>query len=154
MNNFRKYFGKFCQDQRGVSPVIGVILMVAITVVMGAVIAGYAFGFLGNTPKSANVSLSVIDNPNDAVSLLIKHTGGDSLAANEWKASVTAGKESTADFTSETETGAHAISTGTSLPVLHITADGTTHLAAGWYHTVIVQVASNAILLDTNTQVQ
>ena len=149
-----KYFKKFLRDERGVSPVIGVILMVAITVVMGAVVAGFVYGYLGDTPKAPNVALSVIDDPTDQASILVKHNGGESIGANEWKASVTAGKESSANFTSQTETGAVAISTGTTLDVDYITTNGTTAIAAGWYHFVAVHVGSDAILLDTNVLVR
>ena len=149
-----KYFKMFNRDQRGVSPVIGVILMVAITVVMGAVVAGFVYGYVGTTTKAPNVVLSVIDDPTDQVSLLVKHSGGESVAANDWKCSVTAGKESSADFTSQTETGAVAISTGTTLDVDYITTNGTTAIAAGWYHVVAVHKGSDAILLDTNVLVR
>jgi len=149
-----KYFRKFLRDQRGVSPVIGVILMVAITVVMGAVVAGFAYGYLGNTPKAPNVALSVIDDPTDQVSLLVKHSGGENIGAAEWKCSVTAGKESSADFTTQTETGALAISTGTTIDVLHTTLTVPVDIAAGWYHFVAVHKGSDAILLDTNVLVR
>jgi len=149
-----KYFKKFLRDQRGVSPVIGVILMVAITVVMGAVIAGFVYGYLGTTSKAPNVALSVIDDPTDQNSLLIKHNGGELVAAAGWKCSVTAGKESTSNFSIQTQTGANEISTGTTLDVTDITADGTTDIAAGWYHIVAVHKASDAILLDTNVLVR
>ena len=149
-----KYFEKFLKDKRGVSPVIGVILMVAITVVMGAVVAGFAYGYLGNTPKAPNIALSVIDDPTDQTSILVKHSGGENIGANEWKSSVTVGKESSANFTSQTETGAVAISTGTTLDVDYITNDGSTAVAAGWYHFVAVHVGSDAILLDTNVLVR
>ena len=149
-----KYFKEFLRGQRGVSPVIGVILMVAITVVMGAVIAGFVYGYLGTTSKAPNVALSVIDDPTDQASILIKHTGGESVGADEWKCSVTAGKESSANFTSQTETGAVAISTGTTLDVDYITNDGTTAISAGWYHIVAVHVGSDAILLDINVLVE
>ena len=151
-----KYFEKFLRDQRGVSPVIGTILMVAITVVMGAAVAGFAYGYLGNTPKAPNVFLSVIDDPattgSAAASLLIKHNGGESILAGDWKCSVTAEKESATDFTSQAETGAVAISTGTTLEVTKET-DGSTDTVAGWYHVVAVHVESDAILLDTNVWV-
>lgn len=140
--------------QKGVSPIIGVILMVAITVVMGAVIAGFAYGYLGTTSKAPTVSLSVIDDPTDQASLLIKHNGGESVGANEWKCSVTSGKESSANFTSQTETGAVAISTGSVLDVDYITNDGTTAITTGWYHVVAVHVGSDTILLDTNILVR
>ncbi|HUV52464.1 MAG TPA: type IV pilin N-terminal domain-containing protein [Dehalococcoidia bacterium] len=150
-----KYFKKFLRDQRGVSPVIGVILMVAITVVMGAVVAGFAYGYLGNTPKAPNVALSVIDDPTDQVSLLVKHSGGESIDGGDWECSVTAGKESSADFASQTETGAVTISTGTTLDVDFITTTGgATPIAAGWYHVVAVHKGSDAILLDTNVLVR
>lgn len=149
-----KYFKSFTKDQRGVSPIIGVILMVAITVVMGAVIAGFAYGYLGTTSKAPNVGLSVIDDPTDQASLLVKHNGGESISANAWKGSVTSGKESTADFTSQTETGAVAISTGTVLDVDYITVNGTTAITTGWYHIVAVHVGSDTILLDTNVLVR
>lgn len=150
MKNFRA----FLKNTSAVSPVIGVILMVAITVVMGAVVAGFAYGYLGDTPKTPNVALSVIDDPTDQVSLLVKHSGGESIAANEWKASLTAGKESSADFTLQTQLGTNAISTGTTLDVGNQTASANTTITTGWYHFVAVHVDSDAILLDTNVLVR
>jgi len=149
-----KYFKKFLKDQRGVSPVIGVILMVAVTVVMGAVIAGFVYGYLGNTPKAPNIAMSVIDDPTDQTSVLVKHSGGENIGANEWKASLTVGKESTADFTLQDQLGAHAISTGTTLDVGNQTVTANTTITAGWYHFVAVHVGSDAILLDTNVLVR
>ena len=151
-----KYFGKFLRDERGVSPVIGVILMVAITVVMGAVIAGFVYGYIGTAVKAPNVVLSVLDDPTDSVSILIKHSGGEGVVANDWKCSITAGKESSSDFDYQTETGAVAISTGTTLDVGYDTTDATTPvaIAAGWYHVVAVHVPSEGLLLDTNVLVR
>jgi archaeal type IV pilus assembly protein PilA len=148
------YFKNFQRDQRGVSPVIGVILMVAITVVMGAVVAGFAYGYLGNTPKAPNIALSVIDDPTDNNSVIVKHNGGENIGANEWKGSLTVGKESTADFTRQTQLGAYAISTGTTLHQDAETDSAGTDIAPGWYHFVAVHVGSDAILLDTNVLVR
>jgi flagellin-like protein len=147
-----KYFEKFSRDKRGVSPVIGVIIMVALTVVMGAVVAGFAYGYLGNTSKAPNTALSVIDNPTDNTSVLVKHSGGESMLANAWKGSLTSGKESSANFTVQTQLGANAISTGT---ILDVTTD-TNGIAVttGWYHFVAVDIQSNAIFLDANVRVE
>lgn len=41
-----------------VSPVIGVILMVAITVILAAVIAAFVFGMAGNVGKTKNVAVT------------------------------------------------------------------------------------------------
>lgn len=169
-----KYLGKFMKDKRGVSPVIGVILMVAITVVMGAVVAGFAYGYLGNTPKAPNVMLTVLDNPgSDNASIILKHNGGESIAENDWKLSVTSGKESPTKLeqaatceeingNTDPSTNLADLSTGTVLIVGYIT-DGTTSKggviapasasASGWYHVVIVHIESNTILLDTNVLV-
>lgn len=49
-------------DDRGVSPVIGVILMVAITVILAAVIASFVLGFGGSTSSNATAGVDVGDN--------------------------------------------------------------------------------------------
>ena len=147
-----KYFEKFLKDKRGVSPVIGVILMVAITVVMGAVVAGFAYGYLGNTPKAPNIAISVIDNPSDNSSVLVKDSGGESLLASAWKGSLTRYKESSANFTTQTQLGDKAMSTGTVLPVT--TDTNGLPIVPDWYHFVAVHVGSDAILLDTNLLVR
>jgi len=151
-----KYCKKFLRDQRGVSPVIGVMLMVAVTVVMGAAIAGFVYGYLGTTAQAPNVALSVIDDPaTTGTALLIKHNGGETIPANEWKCSVTANKESSADWDYQTETGALEISTGTVLTVTKDTTNTTpVAIAAGWYHVVALHLASDTILLDTNVLVR
>lgn len=147
-----KYLKEFQSDQRGVSPVIGVILMVATTVVMGAVIAGFAYGYLGTTSQAPNVAISVIDDPTDQASLLVKHSGGETLSADAWKGSITAGKESTANFTTQTSLGDNEISTGTVLDVGTDTNGST--ITTTWYHVVIVDIPSDTILLDTNVLVR
>jgi len=43
---------KFSKNEEAVSPVIGVILMVAITVILAAVIAAFVFGMAGNVQKT------------------------------------------------------------------------------------------------------
>ncbi len=159
-----KYFKKFLRDQRGVSPVIGVILMVAVTVVMGAVIAGFVYGYLGTTAQAPNVALTVIDDPTDSVSLILKHNGGETIPASEWECSVTDGKESTADFTPSAVTGAPsdtALSIGVGIDIADQSdVDGAvayttgTDIAAGWYHVVVVHLGSDTILLDTNVLVR
>ena len=47
---------KFTKNEEGVSPVIGVILMVAITVILAAVIAAFVFGMAGNIQKTRVVA--------------------------------------------------------------------------------------------------
>ncbi|MCX8151994.1 MAG: type IV pilin N-terminal domain-containing protein [Archaeoglobaceae archaeon] len=47
------------RDEKGVSPVIGVILMVAITVILAAVVASFVFGLGGTVKRSYNVAFTV-----------------------------------------------------------------------------------------------
>ena len=47
------------KNDEAVSPVIGVILMVAITVILAAVIAAFVFGMSGNISKTKVVAVTV-----------------------------------------------------------------------------------------------
>jgi len=56
-------------DERGVSPVIGVILMVAITVILAAVIASFVLGFGDSVSTNASAGVDV-DNEADNVTIV------------------------------------------------------------------------------------
>ena len=49
----------FTTDEEAVSPVIGVILMVAIVVILAAVIAAFVFGMAGSTGTAKNIGMTV-----------------------------------------------------------------------------------------------
>ena len=53
-------------DERGVSPVIGVILMVAITVILAAVIASFVLGFGNSVSSNVQAGASIDVNDNEA----------------------------------------------------------------------------------------
>ncbi|MFC7136787.1 type IV pilin N-terminal domain-containing protein [Halobaculum litoreum] len=76
-------FNALFDDDRAVSPVIGVILMVAITVILAAVIGSFVLG-LGNsvqqTAPNANFQFDFDSGTDTAVAT---HTGGDSIPANQ-----------------------------------------------------------------------
>ena len=57
-----------------VSPVIGVILMVAITVLLAAVIAAFVFGMAGNVQSTKNVA-AVAEQVN-ATGIVVTYHGG------------------------------------------------------------------------------
>jgi flagellin-like protein len=65
-----------------VSPVIGVILMVAITVILAAVIASFVLG-LGDQAQQATPQASFSFDYDESDGLKITHDGGDSIQANE-----------------------------------------------------------------------
>lgn len=70
-------------DDEAVSPVIGVILMVAITVILAAVIASFVLGLgdqAGGVAPQSNFEFN-FDSTNEIVT--VTHTGGDTVRADE-----------------------------------------------------------------------
>ena len=70
---------KFLKEEDAVSPVIGVILMVAITVILAAVIAAFVFGM--GPPESAPqaaIRASAVDVGTNAT-IKLEHQGGDAV---------------------------------------------------------------------------
>jgi flagellin-like protein len=65
-------------DSRAVSPVIGVILMVAITVILAAVIGTFVLG-LGDSVESAPQASFDFSYDTDTGNVDIRHRGGDNL---------------------------------------------------------------------------
>ena len=73
-------------NTEAVSPVIGVILMVAITVILAAVIAAFTFGIGSDTQKTPVAALVAQNNPDTQdPDLKIVHKGGDKLIRGGWK---------------------------------------------------------------------
>ena len=56
---------KYVKREDAVSPVIGVILMVAITVILAAVIAAFVFGMAGGITKTKTVAATARQSGND-----------------------------------------------------------------------------------------
>lgn len=82
-----------CGDDRAVSPVIGVILMVAITVILAAVIGTFVLGLgdqVQTTAPNTNIAFDYSNNHQDGSHdvLEVTHDGGDGVPANELAASV------------------------------------------------------------------
>jgi archaeal type IV pilus assembly protein PilA len=71
----------FTKNDEAVSPVIGVILMVAITVILAAVIAAFVFGMAGNISKTKVVSATV-QRPN-ATAVTVTFQGGQDAAGTQ-----------------------------------------------------------------------
>jgi flagellin-like protein len=69
-------------DDDAVSPVIGVILMVAITVILAAVIASFVLGLGGNTETTPSASFN-FDYDADNTDLTITHQSGQTIRADE-----------------------------------------------------------------------
>jgi len=69
-------------EERAVSPVIGVILMVAITVILAAVIGAFVLQLGDSVSQTApQASIGVDDTDVSSNSIVLRHSGGDTI---EW----------------------------------------------------------------------
>ena len=67
-------------DEDAVSPVIGVIMMIAIVVIIAAVVAAFAYGIIGGVNKAPSTALVVEGvKPGTDVKVTIYHHGGDTI---------------------------------------------------------------------------
>jgi flagellin-like protein len=111
---------KYTKNDEAVSPVIGVILMVAITVILAAVIAAFVFGMAGNISKTKVVAATA-QQP-DATHIVLTYQGGQDAATCTgvvWTITDSAGVEtqtlmgSTDPAASQLEVGKGATMAGT-----------------------------------------
>lgn len=84
---------QFCREDDAVSPVIGVVLMVAVTVVLAAVTATFVLDAEGDTRKTpvATFDFEKIDLSGQPDELRVVHDGGDAIPNTELYISGSAG---------------------------------------------------------------
>ncbi|MFB6129392.1 MAG: type IV pilin [Salinigranum sp.] len=98
---------RFLSETKAVSPVIGVILMVAITVILAAVIGTFVLGLgdqVSQSQPNANIGFAY-SRPSGIDQVTITHKGGDKLDGNNLK--VTAGGNTVVDNLTAIGTGAN-----------------------------------------------
>jgi flagellin-like protein len=75
-------FVNLFREKRAVSPVIGVILMVAITVILAAVIGAFVLGLgdqVSASPPQVSLEFTYSDSTDSGKNVTIVHGGGDVL---------------------------------------------------------------------------
>ncbi|WP_067050636.1 type IV pilin N-terminal domain-containing protein [Methanofollis ethanolicus] len=70
-------------NEDAVSPVIGVMLMIVVTVIIAAVVSGYAGGMTSSESKVPNAAFTIHPNLNGNGTIAFHQTGGDELMLNE-----------------------------------------------------------------------
>jgi flagellin-like protein len=98
---------KYVKSEDAVSPVIGVILMVAITVILAAVIAAFVFGMAGGVSKTKTVAATA---KQDGTAYVVTWQGG---ADNTY----TLGYNVTADCNNPDE--ADCVAAGIGTPIIY-----------------------------------
>lgn len=73
---------KYFNNEEAVSPVIGVILMVAITVILAAVIGVFVFGLAGGIQSTKTVAFIANQNTSNGIDLVVH--GGPDLSKVNW----------------------------------------------------------------------
>ena len=79
MKTTKSKIKELVKNEEAVSPVIGVILMIAITVVIAAVVASFAYGIIGGVAKAPNSALVVEDARVGNTNITVIHHGGDTI---------------------------------------------------------------------------
>jgi len=161
--------GKLNKNEEGVSPVIGVILMVAITVILAAVIAAFVFGM--GPPESAPQAQFVVSDHGQPLSTgtgicEIQHKGGDPITSSDLKIIISDGNTDTTlgwcgttwanDCTSSTVLTDVSIGpifeVGEKFNIIQSSAGGV-YNTSGSFTIQIIHISTSTFLLDTKVQV-
>ena len=141
-------------DEKGVSPVIGVILMVAATIVIAAVVMTMIVGFTPPTatPPSASITIQVVNNS----CFKLVHTGGDTLVKDEWQIAVCSVGESPKYINVSANFGVgdtfYVYSTTTTASVTEFnnlnTTDGSNLSPGNTYEVYIKHLPTNSLIMS------
>ncbi|AFV24630.1 hypothetical protein Mpsy_2426 [Methanolobus psychrophilus R15] len=157
---------QFLKEEDAVSPVIGVILMVAITVILAAVIAAFVFG-MGPPEQAPQASIrSTADTVAEKSVVKLQHQGGDAIFMASTNTRITISGNTTNAGNAEFVAGLGEFVAGDSLYVYNssagklsvgnITSVGTPSegLAASGetINVLIIDVASQQMIADMNVR--
>jgi flagellin-like protein len=151
------------QNDAAVSPVIGVILMVAVTLILATGIGAFIFGFSSDNPTNRPTSAIKVENfPHNGgiIDLRIQHAGGDRLVSGAWKLSIVpvgnapVYRDSSSDFNVGDQIITYNLTSGTGNYTVRNNAvytDGTAGnmTSDGKYDVKIIVYPSKAMILDT-----
>ena len=106
---------KLFTEERAVSPVIGVILMVAITVILAAVIGAFVLGIGGDTDAAPQATLNFdVDEDNNDID--IEHRGGQTLLLDDISV-IIGGTSQEEDLGELTDEGGESFSNGEEITI-------------------------------------
>ncbi len=144
----KNYWKKFVKDPEAVSPVIGVILMVAITVILAAIIAAFVLGLGAGPGITPQARIRLTDATSAAICL--EHQGGSQGGENLSLANVRLTVAGTVD-----STPGWVEADGAGIPnsgCASLTASGCFRTGEKIQASTVTVAASNAIVLsDTVT---
>jgi len=133
--NMKAKIKAMLEEERGVSPVIGVILMVAITVILAAVIGTFVLGLGDSLQQAPQAQLDAEATGTQEVTL--NHNGGDTLTISNL--------DITVDNTDATFDNSGDFGVGDSETV----APDSAHAGESGIEVTVVHTPSESIILDT-----
>lgn len=122
-------------DDRGVSPVIGVILMVAVTVILAAVIASFVLGFGSGVSENVQAGADIAERDDgtvrvtwisegNAASLNVTAGGSDALTMNDVGDTISVVYNSSQTGTPTVDTATNTIYVSSDSATVTVTAIG------------------------------
>lgn len=155
-------------NEDAVSPVIGVILMVAVTIIIATVIAAFVFGFSADRSNGRPTTAIKIENLPETVGVIdlrIQHSGGDRLASGDWKLSIVpvgyspVYKDSSTGFGVGDQIITYNLTSGTGNYIVtnaSVYSDGISGnmTSSGRYDVKIIVYPYKALVLDTVVEVR
>ena len=123
------------KNEEAVSPVIGVILMVAITVILAAVIAAFVFGMAGNIQKTKIVSVTLTRSGTSVTSTFQGGQDASSLQVINWSGNGTISMQGTSGTTLPVGSVFTLINTPTNSHIVGVATfnDGTQQVVSDTY---------------------
>ncbi len=161
----KNMIAKIVENEEAVSPIIGVLLMVLLTVFLAAIVMTQAYAL---TSKLEKVPMTYIDvkniDDNGVADIKVTHKGGDSLTSGDWGISIVpAGKSPVfrrSNFENSFSVGDQIITTNltngngnytvTNNAILSDTAG---KLAGGKYNVQIISYSHQIVLIDKTVEI-
>jgi FlaG/FlaF family flagellin (archaellin) len=130
--------------------VIGVILMVAITVILAAVVTVFGFSFGSTETKGPTASIQVGNVPETTgiVDMKIVHKAGDRLKAGDWRLSIVRSGDAPAYITGTTD-----FSAGDAIITTNVTNSGVVNVTNRAV-TIVSGGTPNSLLPETKYDVK
>jgi flagellin-like protein len=141
-------------DDRGVSPVIGVILMVAITVILAAVIGTFVLG-LGDSLNQAPQAQLDAESPSSS-EVEINHNGGDSIPVGELRVVLdgSSNTDTASSLVADNLSGSDSdFNVGETLTLTASEMEDNSFDVSGETQVRVIHVPSESIILDTEVDI-
>ncbi|SEH16152.1 flagellin N-terminal-like domain-containing protein [Natronorubrum sediminis] len=142
------------EEERAVSPVIGVVLMVAITVILAAVIAAFVMDMgddMGQSAPAPSMDAEIAGDGDDELHL--SHDGGDSFEADDITVQISNGDSDNLQsetFSDDGVENGEEVSAGDTIIIDESEGDDITNFDGDIEEVSVIHDPSDSIIYDTD----